>query len=254
MIAADTGEPVVRAEVSAEGGTPMWLGQLAARTESVTSGAFLLVLPANRQLTLRAKSPGRSEAQLDIHTGPGPPIDGLELVMGPGEELELDVRVESAFPPGWVSAVVMDAEGRRLAAETIQGRLQMPLRIGSVPPGDWMLEVAAEGGAPVTLPVRVPGPRLAVILPPEGRISVELGDLVTEIGNAELRLLRPGGARHMLSIGGLRLDALPVYSAQAEIPALPAGDWVLELSDDQGRVWRQPVTTTAGETVRVSFD
>ena len=156
VIAADTREPVSGAEVSAEveGTSGMPLG--GNRVGTSVGGEFELFVPAGGRVLLRALAPGRAEGDLTIDTASGTEISGVEIELGQGEGLDLDVALWSGLRPDLVSTALIDAAGNRILADALMGRPAGKFRMTSAPPGEWTLLVAANESAVVARKVTVP--------------------------------------------------------------------------------------------------
>ena len=182
----------------------------AAQAATLQSGHFEIVLPANRSVTLTARADGFAQESISLDTGPGGEITGVELALERAGELELYVRLSSGLHPNMVSVGVLDGAGTVVFSDVVFGTTEEEIRLRSIPPGEWILLVAAAGGATVSVPISVPGPPVAVTLPPEARISVDLSALAEELGFGTLRLLSPGGEPFRMVVSGQVLMEWPV--------------------------------------------
>ncbi len=205
-------------------------------------------------MTLQARVDGYSQVPVSVDTGSGGEIAGVELVLERAAELELEVWLASGQRPYQVHVGIVDGAGIGIFADQLTGTVEGTYRLRSVPPGEWLLLVAAEGGATVSVPVAVPGPPVRVTLPPKAPIRVDFSALGDEVGIGSLRVLTPGGEPLRLPVMGQVLTGWPVMGSESMLPGGPAGDWLIELVDGLGRVVRrQRVTTVAGEVTLVTI-
>jgi protocatechuate 3,4-dioxygenase beta subunit len=253
VVDSATGQGISGATVVVRSETGFPFGPML-QAETSRSGQFEIVVPANQAVTLQARVDGYSQVPVSVDTGPGGEIAGVELDLERAAELELEVWLASGQRPSEVSVGIVDGSGLGAFSEQLFGTLEGAFRWRSVPPGDWLLLVAAAGGATVSVPVSVPGPPVRVTLPPEAPIRVDFSALGDEVGIGTLRVLTPGGERLRLPVMGQVLTEWPVMGSEAYLPGGPAGDWLVELVDGLGRVVRrQRVTTEAGETTQVTI-
>lgn len=254
VLAENGGEPIAGAEVWATVENEMTMAFGGARAATTTGGEFELFVPASRPVVLRAKAPDYAEGSLEVNTGPGGEIAGLELVLPPGAGLELDVALWTGTRPGLVSAALVDANGNRVLADTLMRRPAGRFRLPSAPPGDWTLLVSAEESAVFSQAVTVPGPPVEIVLQQSARISIEIASPENGPASGKVRVLSPSGGVLRFPVMGQVLSEWPVFGPRNEIPFVPAGNWVVELIDNAGTARNQAVTAVAGEVSRVIFD
>lgn len=254
VVAEESREPIPGAEVSATAGNDRLTPFSGARASATAGGEFELYLPAGRRVLLRGLAPGFAEGSLELDTGSGAEISGLEIAVGRADELDLTVTLWTGLRPDMVMVALVDAAGKRILADALTGRPPGRFRVTTAPPGDWTLLVAAGQSGVVERAVTVPGPPIEVVLPQGAKVSVEISNPGGEITGGTLRLVSPAGGALRLPVFGQLLNEFPIFGSKFEIPFVPPGDWVVELVDPAGGVRRQAVTAVPGETALVSFE
>ncbi len=254
VLAKSTGEPVAGAQVWASVENEALAGFGGARTEATAAGEFEIFVPAGNSVVLRAKAPDFAEASIELNTGQGGALAGLELLLPPGAGLELNVTLWNGARPELASTALVDANGVQVLADAVMARPAGKFRLASAPPGDWILLLTAEESAVLSVPVTVPGPPVEVVLPQAAKISIEVADRQDGFIATKARLVSPSGQVLRFPIMGQVFSEWPLFGSGSEIPFVPAGTWTLELIADTGAVRSQAVTAVAGEVVRVVFE
>ena len=221
--------------------------------DAAEAGAFELELPPNRRVFLRALEAGFADASLELETGGGADISGVELVLRRGQELELDVTLWSGLRPERVMVALVDESGRRVMGDGLNSLLPGSFRIDSAPEGDWTLIIGSDWSAVVEQRVSIPGPPVPLVLPQGAEIMVESLHSGAPSTGETLRLVSPAGRTLRLPVSLRRLSDFPFF-AQAHIPWVPPGNWQVELVSPSGEVRRKSVLAVAGETAQVTFD
>lgn len=254
VVAEEDRAPISGAQVWAMDGDDLLAHRSTASALATAGGEFELFLPENRRVEIRARAQGFVQASLDLDTGSGSEISGVELALAPASTLNLEVTLWNGGRPRHVWVTLLDEAGRELLDESLFGVVPGRFRLASGPAGDWTLLIAAtdSASAAVELPVRIPGAPVAVTLPQGAVVSVEIPSAGAAPG-ARVRLVSSTGKAFRLPSRQM-LDEFPLYGGRAEIHAVPAGDWTVEVEDSSGGVRIQAVTVVPGETVSVRFE
>ncbi|MEM9596806.1 MAG: carboxypeptidase-like regulatory domain-containing protein, partial [Acidobacteriota bacterium] len=182
----------------------------------------------------------------------GAAVEGLRFEIQPAAGLDVVVQLSSGAPPGYITLRGQGAGGRTFA-ET-RASVDGGAPFSTLPPGRWRLWVGATGGAAVERSVEVPSEPLAVVLPDAGRLRVRVPSLVDAEAVASL-VVRDAAGRPFqhLAWGGALETAWTVSGGRAVVEGIPAGQWTVEATAADGRVFSAVAVTTGGPDVEVTL-
>jgi hypothetical protein len=224
---------------------------------SLADGAFRIIHVPPGSYRLSARADGYAPAEREVHVSGGEELSGLELELNPTSGLEIRIRLASGQVPPMVHVQARSGQGIVALAASYVPKPDGGLRLASLPAGSWQLVVGAPGGAPVELPIDVPGTGkpLAVTLPGAGRLQVRVAELATQNQLATLRLLRPDQSSFWtLGPGGTVEQSWTLRGGKGTVDGLPAGQWLAVVETADGRVWQGAVATPGGGEVTLSLD
>ena len=195
--------------------------------------------------SVTARKDGYAPARSEIEVAAGRDVEGLAIELEPTQGLDLWVSLASGKAPSQVAVMVRGADAGVLLAEPRPTSAEGKVRLSTVPPGDWEVLVSAVGGALTASRATVPADGVSLVLPPAGRLRVQVPGLRTSTRVASLSLLGAGGARFIaidLAARGLR-DRWPLVGGAAAVDGVPAGVWTVEVETPDGTLRTQTVVT-----------
>ncbi len=248
-----TGEPLKDAVVT--------LGQLEGESDQEVSrvtlatddgGGFRIAKLSAGRYRLAVRDDGYVPRLSDLEVAGGDKL-ALDLPLTPAAGLRLHVQESDGGSPAWAFVRLTDPRDGRHIEETrsLQGdRLEIP----TAPPGVWDVMLAAPGGAPVQLRVKVPGEATDVTLPPASRLRLEAPTLDALDLEATVQVLDPAG--HAIPVldseTGTLGAACPWRRNGIVLGAVPSGQWVVRIVGSDGSTWvGQVVTSGRGEALVV---
>ncbi|MEM7354418.1 MAG: carboxypeptidase-like regulatory domain-containing protein, partial [Acidobacteriota bacterium] len=176
----------------------------------------------------------------------------LEIVLGQGEPLIVELRTQTGRIPMGVQAVALDASDRPFAAHFDGLGPGGRLEITSIPPGTWRLYIVADDTVPQLLDVEVPGGPYVAELEPAARVRVTVPALAGSTERDRLIVLDASGTPYLpLQIAGVP-DHWPLARGETLL-ILPIGTWELRAEGLQG-TWTGVVTTEPGRPVEVFLE
>jgi len=244
------GHPISQVQVVLQPAAREGLGFVGSvQVSTGADGRFVIPAVASGTWRLRVQAAGHG-ALLHVVTVAGPERDLGDLVLESGGVLLLEPRLSSGVPPPRVWAVLLDPEFRQPVLQNLllvgpEGRA----RFEGVPPGSWRLTVFTEETVPATLAVEAvaggsPDP-LPVVLEPRTRLQVEVPELAASDTVARA-VVRDGQGEPFVPLGryfAAEDSSLPVVGGRLDLSSLPAGQWTVEVTVEDGRVWTGTVTT-----------
>jgi 5-hydroxyisourate hydrolase-like protein (transthyretin family) len=252
--AADS-SPVAGAEVrlddQGETAAPWWRNDV----RSDSAGSFALHgVPAGVH-RLVAEKAGYAPGTAQVEVGPEEGAERVELRLTATAGLTLTVTTAAGAPVEAVRVALLDGAGRTVAAGSYLASEGGRVRISTAPPGAWTALVAAGDLAVVEVPVVVPGPPVAVSLPPGGRVAVTVPALAATSARATLTLARPDGRPFRIPYWADQLRSeWPLAGGEATVGGLEPGTWNLTVTAGDGRTWSGTATVTPGGTAEVSLE
>ena len=119
-----------------------------------------------------------------------------------------------------------------------------------MPPGSWLLLIEADQSAPATVPAPVPGPAVHVVLPPAGKLSVQVPGLKVD---AKVGLSSGGGVYRGFDWDGRVRSEWDLDGGARSFDRLPAGVWQVTARAADGRSWSGTATVTPGGSAVVEL-
>jgi hypothetical protein len=216
----------------------------ALATGSAADGAFELLRIPPGTYHLRVEKDGFASLDEELTISPSTPPPPLEVSLQPTGGLGLRVRMAQGGVPPWVQLRVLDAGGGLYIERSLALDSAGEARLGTLPAGDWLLQLGARGASVSTVQTSVPGPPLEVSLGAGGRLQVLVPDLEASGLLARLEILGP--QRQLL----LALDrqgeithGWRVEEGRVLVDGIPPGTWKIEVTAADGRAWFSSVTT-----------
>lgn len=252
VVAAPAGDPVAgaRIELRADGTA----GSSLRGPETDARGRFLVAEVAPGRYHLTAAAPGYAPGEVPVEVQPGAEVGELELVLQPSPGLVLEVSLASGLPVQGVTVALLAADGRVVADGSYPADAGGRVRISEAPPGRWELVIAAPGAAPATIAaVSVPGETLQVVLPPPGRLLIQVPELAAGDTPATATLAGPDGRLFRRPTGRGRVEERwPVHGGRALVE-VPAGLWQVRVEASDGRVWNGEAVVAAGSLTELDL-
>ncbi len=258
VISEATAEPLQGAVVTLEPGD----GNISPasgppRLQTDGGGHFRFARTAEASYILRVELPGYATLTRPITVAAGFDLEDLDLRLVPTEGLILKVRLATGGVPRRIGVAAWDANGQLLLNREFAGTEDGTVRLASLPPGSWLLLVAARGTGNVQLAADAPGEPVPVLLPPGTRLDVRIPDLAGSTEPATLSVTGPDGRSFiaMYSHSPLPAGEWPVVDGQAQVQGLPPGHWNLAVTTAGGRSWNATTVAPAqGGSLRVDVE
>jgi carboxypeptidase family protein len=238
VIAASSGMPLPEARVSLHHLPTPEAPEFMITGFAGPDGRFTLpqVGPGTYQLEAAADGHASLEQPVVIDAGKEPPEIEVRLERALG--LELDVRLADGSPPPAVHLLARDVAGRIGATATLPVDQTGRTKLSTLAEGRWTLLISAENAATAAIEVQVPGPTVALTLPPAGRLHVRIPSLLMSGRSASLRLFSPTGQPlWTLEPGGSLRSEWVLFAGQATITGLPEGPCTVDVESSEGRRW-----------------
>jgi carboxypeptidase family protein len=250
VVDARSGDPIAGATVRMRraGGTGE---SLVGGDERKTgaAGEFVYDDVPEGSFALEATGKGYATAGLQIEVRAAAEVEGVVLELEPSSGLTL--RVSGAFGfPAWIRTLLLDRGGAPRSAPMVVSPASVGVfEVPGVGEGAWEIVVGSPGLATVRLSVQVPGPPVDVVLPPAGRIAVEIPALLGSSSLADLEVLDASG-RRFLSMDQLGSPSgiWRVEAGRASVEGLPPGQWTLRARSLDGSAWTGVAATAPGAT------
>jgi hypothetical protein len=255
VIAASSGTPLPEARVSLHHLPTLEVPEFMITGFAGPDGRFTLpqVGPGTYQLEAAADGYARLEQPVAIEAGNETPEIEVRLERALG--LELNVRLANGSPPPAVHLLARDAAGRVGAAATLPVDQTGRAKLSSLAEGRWTLLVSAENAAAAAIEVQVPGPAVALALPPTGRLHVRIPSLLMSGRSATLRLFSPAGQPlWTLEPGGSLRSEWTLFAGQATIAGLPEGLFIADVEASDGHRWNGSGAIVAGQEITVILE
>jgi hypothetical protein len=218
------------------------------------NGRFEIANVSDGDWTINAAKTGYAAGTASVNVTGGHVPSELTISLDATEGLALDVRLPSGRVPDSVDVAVLDPTGNSLLAGTYATGENGRVRLSSVPPGRWEILVSAGGSGVADVTANVPGPSLAVSLPPACALKVIVPALAgTNV--AATAKIRTSDGRTFRSLGWMA-DATGEFrlaGGQLELDTLPPGTWTVNVSASDGRTWNGTSQTAAGAPAQVTL-
>jgi uncharacterized GH25 family protein len=240
--------PLSGAEITLQAG-----GERPPSFNSATSdarGAFRLLEVGDGDWKLRVTREGYATAERPVRVD-GSTIDDLEIRLDPTQGITIDALLSSGQPPDRIRVAAVDAAGKTVATGTYPTGENGRTRVSGVPPGSWLLLVESDQSAPVTLQATVPGPVLRALLPPAGRVHIQVPALANDAATAKITLTGPGGPFRAIDWDGSVKSEWELGDGAFAFSRVPAGVWQVTARAADGRSWSGKATVTPGGVVEV---
>ncbi|HSF39650.1 MAG TPA: carboxypeptidase-like regulatory domain-containing protein [Thermoanaerobaculia bacterium] len=210
-------------------------------------GYFALPAVTEGPYRMTVTRDGYSPHERQVEVNASANLQEMKIPLDPAAGLDLDVRFASGGRPPHVTAAVLDASGRPILFEVrpvdASGRARFP----TVPAGSWEVLVSAPGAALASVPARVPGGPVPVVLRSAGRLTVRVPALASSDQVATLTLSGSGGAFRTLSVYGTVQSQWAVEGGKAIVEGVPAGTWSLTMTAPDGKSWSGTATTAGAD-------
>jgi len=262
--AAD-GAPLEGAKVRVEASRTDSFGEfgqiLSLESTTAPDGTFRIAEISPGGYDLVASADGYRSARRPVELPPGGEVAGVDLELErSAAELELEVRAARGGTPESVVVVVLPAGGvGGQPRPVVAGRQPVGaggrVRVDGLAPGSWDVLVGALGTATVRVRAALPGPPVAVTLPPPASLTVRVPALADTGALGEARVIdaagRPWSSPDFL--GRLR-ETFDLGRGEARLPDLPPGTWTVVVTVPDGRTWTGQATLAPGETQDLILD
>ncbi len=210
------------------------------------------VLPGTYRVEVTADGFARQDQPLVVAAGDAPELD---LLLDRSAGLELEVRLADGSPARSVHLLAQDAAGRLGAAVTLAADANGRAKLSTLAPGAWTLYVSSSAAALASVSVEVPGPPVALTLPPGGRLAVRVPALLLAGRSATLRLTSAAGAPlYVLEPGGALRGDWVLAAGQGTVAGLPEGPCVAHVESSDGRRWAAPCAVVGGQESAVVLE
>lgn len=220
---------------------------------------FRLAGMASTDAAGRFSLPRLAPGTYDVRAYTGNRVARATVSLAAGDRRELELRLEQGAELVLVPRLAAGGRPQRLALRinefltsaiyfgettlTADGEAVFP----GVPTGDWRIAVAGGGTALVDVAVKVPGPAVAIILPPPTVLEVEVPALADQM-LAPLAIAGPDGRTPAAGVGpGLTWG-------RWRFSSLPPGTWTVRVTGPDGRDYWGTATTAPDQPARLVLD
>ncbi len=233
--AADS-SPVAGAAIALAGADIPYSGSFSSATTDAR-GAFHLPEVSEGSWTVRANKEGYAAAERKVEVeGDSPPGD-VEIRLEPTEGVTVEALLASGQPPDRIRVAALDGAGATVLVGGYPTGENGRTRIPNLPPGSWLLLVEAAQSGPATVAVSSPGPAARVILPPAGRIDLQVPALIERPAAAKAVLTGPGGPYRDIDGDGSVKAEWDLAAGRRTFDRVPAGTWQVVVQAADGRSW-----------------
>lgn len=218
------------------------------------NGRFELANVSDGQWTINAAKTGYAAGTSSVNITGGHVPDELTIALDSTEGLSLDVHLPTGRVPDSVDVAVLNASGSSLLAGTYATGENGRVRLSTIPPGRWELVVSAGGSGVANVTANVPGPALAVQLPPACGLKVTVPALAGTNTTATAKIQGADG-RTFRSMGWMAdaTGSFRLAGGQLELDTLPPGTWNVQVAASDGRTWNGTSQTQPGTRAEVTL-
>jgi hypothetical protein len=236
VVDAVSDEPVAEARVSLLTSD----GRRAEGLDATTGrdGSFTLLEVGEGVWKVQANKEGYAPGETPIEVAGPAPVAGVEVAVKPTQGLVLVVVSATGRPPAMVRIAALDSRGK-IVASGMQGVGEGgKVRIPTIPPGRWELLVETFESAQASLSVVVPGPEVAVTLPPGGALAITVPALEESALAGKATLIGPDGRPYRsLGFDGMLTSEWPLTHGKTGLPRLAPGLWQIVVQGADGRTY-----------------
>lgn len=180
---------------------------------------------------------GGRQRELDLRVDEGAQLVLVPSLAGGGRPDQLQILImESDLLPVYSGAATLSANGEALFT--------------GVPAGDWSIAAFADGTAMVSVDVTVPGPPIAVTLPPPTILEIEVPDLA----DAPYVPLVLTGSDGRVPAAGRSVPGTMLILGRSRIENLPPGAWTVRIESPDGRKYEGTAITTPDRPISLALD
>jgi len=231
------------------------VGAIMARgATSDLNGRFELANVSDGDWTINAAKTGYAAGTSSVTVTGGHVPEELTISLDSTEGLSLDVHLPSGRVPDSVDVAVLDPAGNSFLAGTYATGENGRVRLSSVPPGRWELVVSAGGSGVASVSGNVPGPPLAVSLPPACGLKVSVPALAGTNTAATAKIQGADG-RTFRTLGWMAdaTGAFRLAGGKLELDTLPPGTWNVQVAASDGRTWNGTSQTQPGTRAEMTL-
>jgi len=241
---------VIASSADVDAGATAILPVATARTDAAGSFSFAEVLEGSWRLT--AHLPGYGVGNTAVVVSPEGPLPEPEIRLTPTGGLTLILTDPSGPVAGPTLVAALGPEPEPVLQGIFPAAADGRLPLAALPAGSWEILVTTSESGTVAVDVTVPGPEVAVFLPPGADLRVEVPELAGAAVAATVTLSSPEG-RPFRTLGwrGSVRSAWVLAAGQVHIDRLPPGTWTVRVETTDGRILTATATTVAGETSAV---
>ena len=249
VLDATDASPVAGAGVFLKGSDPSPSYFANATTDA--HGVFHLLEVAEGAWTVTAAKDGYAAAEKKVEvSGDSPPGD-VEIRLDPTEGLTVEAQLASGQPPDRLGVAALDGNGAVVVSGSYPCGETGRTRLANVPAGSWLLLIASDQSAPVTVPATVPGPAVHVILPPAGQLHIQVPALANDPAAVKAVLSGAGGVYRALDWHGGVSSEWDLAAGERLLDRVPAGVWQVTARAADGRTWSGTAAVTPGGVAEV---
>ncbi len=259
VVDAATGEPLGGTDLQLEltGSDPDNPWMRAGKSATTDSqGRFRMADVPAGTYRLKLSRAGFATSAMELEVGRADTSE-LDLALDPVQGVRLQLRFPGGATVSRLRYAAVDATGRGVADGSVQVASDGLASLTTLPDGDWILVLAANGAATTELDVRAPAAEpIDVALEIPARWSVRVTELVGDASTvARVRLRTPQGVpfRDVQSGGGVR-DSTRLYGGETHFDDLSPGRWLVTIETTDDRRWERSVTLQPGENESLVID
>jgi protocatechuate 3,4-dioxygenase beta subunit len=231
------------------------VGAIMARgATSDLNGRFEIASVSDGDWTINAAKTGYAAGTAGVTVTGGHVPEELTISLDSTEGLSLDVHLPSGRVPDTVDIAVLDPSGSSFLAGTYATGENGRVRLSTIPPGRWDLVVSAGGSGVGSVSANVPGPALAVQLPPACGLKVTVPALAGSNTAATAKIQGADG-RTFRSLGWMAdaTGSFRLAGGRLELDTLPPGTWSVQVATSDGRTWNGTSQTQPGTAAELTL-
>jgi protocatechuate 3,4-dioxygenase beta subunit len=201
-------------------------------------GSFTLLEVGEGAWKVQANKEGYGPGETPIEVSGSAPVAGVEVAVKPTQGIVLVITSATGRPPAMVRIAALDGQGK-IVASGMQGVGEGgKARIPTIPPGRWELLVETFESAQASLNVVVPGPEVAVALPPGGALTITVPALEESGLGGKATLIGPDGRPYRsLGFDGMLTSEWPLTHGKTGVPRIAVGLWHIAVQGADGRTY-----------------
>jgi protocatechuate 3,4-dioxygenase beta subunit len=203
-------------------------------------GDFMMGGIAPGKWTLHYGHEGFASGAVDVTVTFGEAPESVSIALSPAQDLIVTVGTQDGTRIDRVNVRLLDEAARIVMAGQQELENGSLLRLPNLPEGKFRLMIQASGTAVLTVDVSVPGPSIAISLPPACTLTIRAPDLNAAAASAVVSLKNTDGVPLRLfgPTSYLALESWPMRGNSVVLTNLAPGSYQVEVRTNEGAVLR----------------